>query len=316
MARKFSYDWDALKNKIETENNSKRKSYKDDRMFKPDWKRCAEESKFYVLRFLPDEEGTPFVKYYSHSFKYKKGTEQKWYINNCMTTFGWDVGCPVCDKNREYYDSPYDSDKEIAGQRKRKLNYVSNVLVVKDPFEPENNGKVMLYRFGSKIYEKIEKLLFPSEADLEDEDFVQFVPFDLYEGANFKLKVKMQQKFPNYDDSEFAKQSPVGKEQEIDEIMSKTHKLDEFTDQSKYPTREKVIEQIGFLLGEEIAADEDVPTDSDDDDVPVDNGADDNYSGDAAYTDEPTSDEDSASADEPTSDAELSADEAFFKNMK
>lgn len=257
---KYKFDWDKLKTDIKEEQDKKSKGFKDDRFWSPDWKAAVKAKKFFVFRFLPDTEGTPFTKYYNHGFKYRKGSESKWYINNCSSTLTWDPACPICAKNSEYWESPYESDKEIAKQRKRRLNYVSNVLVVSDPINPDNEGKVFLYRYGAKIYEKIEKLLFPSEQDLADPDFEQFIPFDLYDGADFKLKIKMQGDFPNYDDSEFSRQKPVAKNDgAVAEIMGQTHLLSEFTDPKNFPEPEKVLEQIGFLLGADAVSEAPAP---------------------------------------------------------
>jgi len=308
----FKFNWDELKTKIKTEEEKGRKNYKDDRYWNPDWK-AKDRKGFWTIRFLPDTEGNPFVKYYSHGFKYTKDGAQKWYINNCISTFGWDPACPVCKKNGEYFNSPYESDKEIAKARKRRLNFVSNVLIVNDPVNPENNGTVRLFRYGSKIYEKIEKLLFPSDTDQEDPDFVQFIPFDLYEGANFKLKIKMQGEFPNYDDSEFSSQSPVlkGDDDKISELMTKTHALSEFLDPKNYPTVEKVIEEVGFLLGEVVSSGEDEEKETTTTTTTTSETENPFLSGDDETTEEETD-----TTTETSGGSGVDADMAFFKNLK
>lgn len=248
---KNKFNWDQIKKDIDENRTNKKAKWEDDRFWVPNWKQAVATEKFFTFRFIPDPDGNPFVKYYSHSFKYNKDDSVKWYINNCISTFGWDPQCPICEKNNEYYNSAFESDKKIAQQRKRRINFVSNVLIIDDPINPENNGKTMLYRYGIKIYEKIEKLLFPTDAMLADPDFEAYMPFDLFEGANFKLKIKMQGEFPNYDDSEFSvKRGPVlgGDEDKIDELMEKSVVLQEFLDPEKYPSVEDTVRQIGSLL--------------------------------------------------------------------
>lgn len=247
---KNKFNWNKIKEDIEKER-SKKKGYDDPRFWVPDWKEAVAKSVFFTFRFLPDQEGTPFVKYYHHAFKYEKDNGVKWYINNCISTFGWDPKCPICAKNSEYYDSAFESDKNIAKERGRKVNFVSNVLIINDPIHPENNGRVALYKYGVKIYEMIEKRLFPTPAELADEDYIQFIPFDLMEGADFKLKIEMQGEFPNYSTSEWTRPKPVmkGESEKIDEIMEKTVLLSEFVDPKKYPTIEETVSQVGHLLG-------------------------------------------------------------------
>ena len=328
------FNWDKIKKDIDETRSKGKKDWTDDRLWQPDWKAAVAQGKMFIFRFLPDPEGNPFVKYYSHSFKYQKDSATKWYINNCISTFGWDPSCPVCAKNNEYYNSAFDSDKDIAKDRKRRVNFVSNVLVIDDPINPDNNGKVMLYRYGVKIYEKLEKMLFPSEADLQDPDFKPFIPFDLFEGANFKLKIKMQQKFPNYDDSEFSPQSAVanGDDAQIDKIMGATYKLEEFIDPAKYPSVDDTIRQIGHLLNMTVEGDgAETPAKKEeinpqDDDNPF-SGREDTTVSDS----ESTPDEDPGTKETPQEEAGADAsaepdssqaagdgddDDAFFANLK
>lgn len=250
---KNKFNWSKIKDDIEKEKDSKSKKWNDDRLFRPDWKAAVAKNKFYTIRFLPDQEGNPFVHYYTHSFQYPNsdGTGKKWYINNCISTFGWDPKCPICAKNSEYYDSAFESDKALGKERARKQHWVSNVLVVNDPINPDNNGKVFLYKYGYKIYQKIEKQMFPSEIDLADEDFQEFVPFDLFNGADFKLKITMQGEYPNYDTSSWSKIKAVanGDETKLDAIMEQTHDLSEFLDPKKYPTVEETNTQLAHILG-------------------------------------------------------------------
>jgi len=246
MAKKFSFDWNKVKENIQQESQAK-KSYKDDRF----WKHTVDENgaSLSIIRFLPDQDGTPFVKYYTHNFDYMIDGQKKYYIKNCINTFGYDKECPICKKNMEYYNSSFESDKALSRKRGRKLTFVANILVIKNPNDPESEGKVYLYKFGQKIYDKIKNLMFPSDQDLQDPDFVSFVPFDLYDGADFKLKVVKQGEFPNYDQSSFSAQKPIGDDKKIASIMEKTYFLAEFSDPTNYPSNEEVIKVLGDLLG-------------------------------------------------------------------
>lgn len=248
MGKNFKFDWSKVKENIQNESKGKQ-SYEDNRFWKPSKDSEGKYNSLSIIRFLPDQEGTPFVKYYSHSFDYMTDGQKKFWIKNCINTFGYDQECPVCKKNTEYWNSSFESDKELARKRGRKVNYVANILVIKNPNKPEDEGKVFLYRFGQKVYDKIKQKMFPSETDLEDPDFVSFVPFDLYEGADFKLKTVPQGEFPNYDQSSFSLQKPLGDEKKIEKIMEMTYSLEEFTDIKNYPTNEETIRALGDLLG-------------------------------------------------------------------
>lgn len=310
MASKWQnkFNWNQIKDDIEKEKDSKSKKYKDDRLFYPDWKAAVAKNKFYTLRFLPDQEGNPFVHYYTHGFQYPNsdGTGKKWYINNCISTFGWDPKCPICAKNSEYYDSAFESDKALGKERARKQHWVSNILVVNDPINPDNNGKIFLYKYGYKIYQKIEKQMFPSEIDLSDDDFQEFVPFDLFNGADFKLKITMQGEYPNYDTSSWSQIKAIanGDEDEIDVLMEQTHDLSEFLDPKKYPTVEETNIQLAHILGvapevgEEEEQEEPIIAEKEE----------------SSPTEESEVTFQETTSDENDSD-ELDDDEAFFKNL-
>ncbi len=248
MAKKYSFDWDSLKEKINKEEKDKKKTFEKDQRF---WKHIADDQgkAAAVIRFIPDKNGNPFVKYYSHSFDFMVDGVKKYWIKNCINTFGYEKDCPICKKNMEYWNSAFEQDKKIASQRKRKLNFVSNILVIKNPANPEDEGKVFLYKYGQKIYDKMKQLMFPSDEDMLDPDFKSFVPFDLEEGADFLLKVKKQGDFPNYDDSKFSSQKPLGNEKKIEEVMAQTYDLDEFVDIKNFPTNEETIKVLGTILG-------------------------------------------------------------------
>lgn len=153
---------------------------------------------FARIRFLPAPKGEdiPWVRVWSHGFK---GPNGSWFIENCPTTRGIQDGCPVCKDNNRLWNSGVESDKVIARNRKRKLSFISNILVVEDPAHPENNGKVFLFRYGKKIHDKIKELIEPEFPDAKPAD-----PFNLWEGCDFKLKSQHKDGFQNYDKSEFA----------------------------------------------------------------------------------------------------------------
>ncbi len=324
---KNRFNWEKIKDDISKEKESKTKSYNDDRMFKPDWKAAIAQKKFYTLRFLPDQEGNPFAHYYNHAFQYaaSDGSGKKWYINNCISTFGWDPKCPICNKNSEYYESAYESDKKLAKERGRKQNWISNILVVNDPINPENNGKVFLFRYGFKIYQKIENQMFPSDTDLDDEDFEEFTPFDIFNGADFKLKIRDAQisknVVPNYDDSAFSKPKPVfkGDEDLIDAMMESVHSLDEFTDPKNFPTIDETIKRVGHLLGvTPVADDEEEETDEE----PTNEEPNESTEGDqeadkdSGKTEEASAEPDKVDDKEDESGSAEDDDEAFFANLQ
>lgn len=245
---KYRFDWDGLKDKIQKEEKEKKKGFEKDTRF---WRHTADDQgrAAAVIRFIPDKDGNPFVKYYTHSFDYMVDGVKKYWIRNCINTFGYDKDCPICKKNMEYWNSPFEQDKKLASQRKRKLVFVSNILVVKNPANPDDEGKVFLYQYGQKIYDKMKQLMFPSDEDMLDPDFKSFIPFDLEEGADFLLKVKKQGDFPNYDDSKFSGQKPLGDDKKIDSVMAKTYELNEFMAPEKFPANEETIKTLGSVLG-------------------------------------------------------------------
>lgn len=169
-----------------------------------------------VIRFLPapeadGEDALPWVKIFSHGFQ---GPQGAWLIDNCLTTNG--KQCPVCEHNSTLWNTGIEANKEIVRKQKRKLNYISNVLIVSDPKHPENEGKVKLFKYGKKIFDKITEAMNP-----QFEDEVAFNPFNMWNGANFKLKIRKVDGFANYDKSEFEKPSQIDKN---DDVMEKLWK--------------------------------------------------------------------------------------------
>ena len=194
---------------------------------------------YAVIRFLPAPEGEelPWAKVWSHAFQGPGG----WYIENSLTTLGGKD--PVSEYNRLLWNSGNDADKDLARKQKRKLSYISNIYVVKDPTNPQNEGKVFLYKFGKKIFDKITAAMQP---EFEDEEAID--PFDFWAGANFKLKAKNVAGYRNYDSSEFAATGALLEDDDaLEALWKKQYSLSEFTaaDQFKsYDELQKRLDQV------------------------------------------------------------------------
>ena len=226
-----------------TEGTSEKKSYGDDRIWKPTVDKAG--NGYAVLRFLPATEGVelPWVRYWDHGFK---GPTGQWYIENSLTSIG--QADPVGELNSRLWNSGIEADKETARRQKRRLHYVANVLVVSDPGNPSNEGKVMLYKFGKKIFEKIMDAMQP---DFADEKPVN--PFDMWEGADFKLKIRNVEGYRNYDKSEFTTPSALydGDDTRLEGVYSQLHNLGEFTDPKNYKSYDELKAKLMRVLGEE-----------------------------------------------------------------
>jgi hypothetical protein len=196
---------------------------------------------YAVIRFLPapDGEDLPFVKIYSHAFQGSSG----WLIDNCLTTLN--QKCPVCEHNSGLWNSGMDSNKEVARKQKRKLTYVSNIYVVKDPTNPENEGKVFLFKYGKKIFDKLTEAMQP-----EFEDETPIDPFDFWTGANFKLKAKNVAGYRNYDSSEFASQGALLNDDDaMEAIWKKQYSLAEFVAPDQFKSYEEMKKRLDSVLG-------------------------------------------------------------------
>jgi hypothetical protein len=236
--KKKSGKMDELMDQLNKIQSSEKKDYKDDRFWKPGTD--PSDNGYAVIRFLPAAEGedTPWVRLFSHGFKGKGG----WFIENCPTTIGGK--CPLCEANSDLWNSGSEMDKEIARNRKRRLNYISNILVIDDPKNPDNNGKVFLYKYGKKIFDKITEAMQPEFAD---EDPVN--PFDFWKGANFKLKIKHVAGFVNYDKSEFASPSPLHEDDEVmEEIWKKQYALQEFIAPDQFKSYDELKAKLERVL--------------------------------------------------------------------
>ena len=211
----------------------------DDRLWKLD---CDKSGNGYaVIRFLPAPEGEdlPFIKVYSHAFQGSGG----WLIDNCLTSLN--QKCPVCEHNSGLWNSGIDANKEVARKQKRKLTYMSNIYVVKDPSNPENEGKVFLFKYGKKIFDKISEAMQP---EFEDEQAID--PFDFWGGANFKLKAKNVAGYRNYDSSEFAPAGALLNDDDaLEAIWKKQYSLAEFLTPSEFKTYEELKKRLNSVLG-------------------------------------------------------------------
>ena len=187
---------------------------------------------FAVIRFLPQAEGeeVPWIEEFSHGFQ--SPTTNRWFIEPCLTTIG--QKCPVCEDNSRAWKS---GDQDLARARKRRLKYVSSIMVIDDQSYPENNGKVYLYRYGKKIFEKIEEAINPS---FKDESPIN--PFDFWAGADFKVKVSMVSGYPNYDKSSFDTPSVLGgfSDDELEAIWKQQLKLQDFIAQDKFKSYQEL----------------------------------------------------------------------------
>tara|TARA_B100001093_G_scaffold520452_1_gene616109 strand:+ start:3148 stop:4041 length:894 start_codon:yes stop_codon:yes gene_type:complete len=226
---------EAVSQKTET------KSYGDDRFWKPTRDKAG--NGYAVIRFLPPKEGEdlPWARYWDHGFQ---GPTGMWYIENSLTSVGQDD--PVSEANTILWNSGRDEDKALARERKRRLHYVSNILVISDPSNPENEGKVFLYKFGKKIFDKIMDVMQPQ---FQDEDPVN--PYDFWEGADFKLKIRKVEGWVNYDKSEFGSQSALynADEEKLEEVYSKVYSLTDFTDAKNYKTYAELKAKLNKVLG-------------------------------------------------------------------
>jgi len=217
------------------------KNYDDDRFWKPTRDKAG--NGYAVVRFLPAKEGEdlPWVRYWDHGFK---GPTGLWYIENSRTSIGQDD--PVSESNGLLWNSGHDEDKALARDRKRRLHYVSNVLVVSDPSNPQNEGKVFVYKFGKKIFDKIMDVMQPQFADEQPVN-----PYDFWEGADFKIKIRKVEGWVNYDKSEFAKAAPLmgGDEEQLEGVYNKLHSLADFIDPKNYKSYDELKAKLNKVLG-------------------------------------------------------------------
>lgn len=238
LKRNSSSVFDKLAKEIEKSASSEGSS-SDDRLWKPEVDKAG--NGYAVIRFLPskDESVLPWAKLYSHAFQGPGG----WYIENSLTTLNQKD--PVGELNRQLWNSGNEKDKETARKQKRKLSYYSNIYVVKDPANPDNEGKVFLYKYGKKIHDKIIEAMQPAFADETPVN-----PFDMWSGADFKLKIRKLDGYWNYDKSEFASPGVLGDfdDDQLEKIYNKIYDLQEFSAPSNFKTYEELQQRLNSVL--------------------------------------------------------------------
>jgi hypothetical protein len=208
------------------------------------WKPTVDQAGngYAIIRFLPAPQGEdmPWVQIWNHGFQ---GPTGKWYIENSLTTLK--QADPVSELNSELWNSGLESNKEVARKQKRRLSYYSNVLVVEDSGNPANNGKVFLFKFGKKIFDKIKDVMQP-----EFQDEKPMNPFDFWDGANFKLKIRKVEGYQNYDKSEFASPSPIANDDDaIEVVWKKQHSLAAIVAPSNFKSYDELKKKLDFVLG-------------------------------------------------------------------
>ena len=245
--KKQSGNLDKLAKALE-QLNSAESPKKEDNFWKPEVDKAG--NGYAVIRFLPapsvdGDEGLPWVKVFDHGFQGPGG----WYIENSLTTLGQKD--PVSEYNSQLWNSGIEANKEIARKQKRRLSYIANIYIVEDPKNPENEGKVFLYKFGKKIFDKINEAMNP-----QFEDEKAFNPFDLWSGADFKLKIRNVEGYRNYDKSEFASTGTLGDldDDKLEAIWKKEYSLKEFLDPSNFKSYDELKSRLDRVLGLDGAA--------------------------------------------------------------
>lgn len=237
---KKNKDTEFEKTKKELDKLTQKYQDTDDRFWYPDVDKSG--NGYAVIRFLPapKNEDVPFVRVFHHSFK---GPTGSWYIENSLSTIG--LPDPVGALNMELWNSGSEENKNVARNQKRKVSYISNILVIKDPANPENEGKVFLFRYGKKLWDKLNDKMNPK---FQGETAVN--PFDLWNGADLKLKIRTIDKYRNYDMSEFDAPAPVSKKDErLEEIWNSQHSLQEFIAADKFKDFDELKSKLDRVLG-------------------------------------------------------------------
>jgi len=275
-------NYDVLVKKLEDQNT--KSSFQDDRLWLCQKDKAGNGTA--TIRFLPppDGEDVPWVKRYNHGFKNDQG---KWFIENCPTSVGKE--CPCCDANGILWNSGFEANRKyVSANTKRKLSYYANVYVLKDPANPENEGKVFLFRFGQKIFDKIQDKLQP-----EFDDQTPINVFDFWEGADFVLRMTQKDNFANFDKSEFKDLSPLlkGDDKKLEAVYGQLHSLAAFLADSEFKPFKELEANLNRVNGKVV-----------------------DHQSQAESNDEGNSDvEEFADTSEPTSEDSKSADDYFSK---
>jgi hypothetical protein len=240
--KRQSGNLDKLKNAVEALNQSSEGNDKIDNFWKPEVDKAG--NGMAVIRFLPasekdGEDGLPWAKIFSHGFQGPGG----WLIDNCLTTKNQQ--CPICEHNSQLWNSGIEANKDVVRKQKRKLNYVANVYIVSDPKHPENEGQVKLFRFGKKIFDKITEAMNPA---FEDESPIN--PFDMWKGANFKLKIRKVEGYQNYDKSEFDSPSALlDDDSKLEKIWKSEFSLNDLTSGKEFKSYDDLKARLDKVLG-------------------------------------------------------------------
>ena len=234
----------AIQDTVQPQENSK----EDTRFWQPEVDKAG--NGMAIIRFLPapqadGEDALPWVRVFSHGFQGPGG----WLIDNCLTTLN--EKCPVCEHNNTLWNSGIEANKDIARKQKRKLSYVANILVISDPANKSNEGQVKLFKFGKKIFDKITEAMNPEFADE-----TPINPFDLWEGANFKLKIRNVEGYRNYDKSEFAEKSALydGDDEKLEALWKSEFGLKEFLERKNFKSYDQLKQRLDKSLGFDGAA--------------------------------------------------------------
>ena len=241
--KRQSGNLDKLKTAVEALSSKEEGSSKTENFWKPEVDKAG--NGMAVIRFLPapeadGDDALPWVKSFTHGFQ---GPGGQWLIDECLTTKG--QSCPICDYNSGLWATGIEANKNIVRNQKRKLSYIANVYIVSDPKHPENNGQVKLFKFGKKIFDKITAAMNP---DFQDEEAVN--PFDLWKGANFKLKIRKVDGYQNYESSSFDSAGPLSDDDsELEAIWKKEFSLKEQIADSKFKSYEELQNRLNKVLG-------------------------------------------------------------------
>ena len=241
----------------EANGGNQKNNNRDENLWKPTVDKAG--NGYAVIRFLPSENEVPWVRYWDHGFK---GPTGKWYIEKSLTSIGQQD--PLGELNSKLWNTGNESDREQVRKQKRRLHYVVNILVVSDPSASENEGKVFKYQFGKKIFDKIQDLMqpqFPGETPVD--------PFDLWNGADFQLKIRNVEGYRNYDRSEFKEASQLfdGDEVQLQATLNQLHDITEYSNPESYKSYDELNEKLISVLGEtaprtvkqEVALDNETP---------------------------------------------------------
>ena len=241
--KRNSNSFEKLSKAVEATSAGTENSKDDNRFWQPEVDKAG--NGMAIIRFLPapavdGDDALPWVRTFSHGFQGPGG----WFIDNCLTTLN--EKCPVCEHNNTLWKSGIEANKDVARKQKRKLSYLANILVVSDPSNPSNEGQIKLYKFGKKIFDKITEAMNPEFADETPVN-----PFDMWEGANFKLKIRNVEGYRNYDKSEFADVSALldGNDEKLEELWKKQFSLKDFTERKNFKPYDQLKGRLDKVLG-------------------------------------------------------------------